>query len=112
MNDQGSRDNFHRLSRGRDMARPTDQPVLVRRERYTNARPAPQTARAQNQTSGHGATVIRFNIPSLRLRGLQLWDCSHYSTPLLPGVYHFVDLLWVSHRKWWQLPVVGIQVWF
>lgn len=52
-------------------------------------------------------SIIR--VPALRLTIVQLWDCSYTAIPI--GKPHFVDALRVNHRRWWQPPWCGFQVW-
>lgn len=57
--------------------------------------------------------MIIYRVHSLNLRIFMLWrNCSTTEAPLFKRKYHFIDLLWVNHRKWWQLPIVGFQLWF
>ena len=53
---------------------------------------------------------IWFNDKHLRLFTFQLWDCSTTEWSLTKK--HFLSLLLVNHRKWWQLPVCGFQIWY
>lgn len=50
------------------------------------------------------------NNKSLRLFTFTLWDCSYTTRSV--GKPHFFDLLVVNHKKWWQLPICGFQVWY
>lgn len=57
--------------------------------------------------------MIYYRVPRLGMRIFMLWRTfSTTAVPLFKRKYHFIDLLWVSHRKWWQLPIVGFQLWF
>ena len=56
--------------------------------------------------------MIYLRIEALNLRIFTLWDCSTCAVPLFKRKYHYIDLLWVNHRKWWQFPVAGVQLWF
>jgi hypothetical protein len=50
-----------------------------------------------------------YHMSGLRLTVIQFWDCSY--TAISIGKPHCIDVLRVNHRRWWQPPWCGFQVW-
>ena len=52
---------------------------------------------------------IIYRNKAMGLTVVKLWDCSYTAVSI--GKPHCFDLLLVNHRRWWQPPWCGFQVW-
>jgi len=50
-----------------------------------------------------------YRVRGLHLTVIQFWDCSY--TAVAIGNPHCIDLLRVNHRRRWQPPWCGFQIW-
>ena len=52
-----------------------------------------------------------WNDKPLRMFQVLLDDCSYTAVHLFTPK-HFFDVLLKNHRRWWECPIVGFQVWY